>query len=333
MAASVLTISSAEAAPAPTPIALGTVGMSSAACPLPLNGSIAIAPGTTVQFKPDVLLHLLQTLSVSIQLQASPKPAPVVKNVPAGGVNVAFPTEGTYDLSWHTVTAGLLGTTLAAKLVVSPNAQKCVVAVQVPVPSVALPVPVPVLSPVTSIVNEVAGTVVNGVNGALAPVNDALGPVLGGVNSTVGGLTSGLTGGSNPGTGPAATPEPSASPGASGASDQPTSLVLAGQPVPTVSGGVFNGAFGFGAAIGAGTSINAPLLGLAAGTAISASSDAPVKSGGSPETVELAANKPRAALSGWSTVVILLALIALSGATAFYARTYLLHPVPRKALA
>ena len=36
----------------PMPIDLEATGMSSSSCPLPLNGSIAVAPNTAVQFKP-----------------------------------------------------------------------------------------------------------------------------------------------------------------------------------------------------------------------------------------------------------------------------------------
>jgi len=46
--------------------------------------------------------------------------------------------------------------------------------------------------------------------------------------------------------------------------------------------------------------------------------------------VELAADKPRSALAGWSALIVLAAVLALSGATAFYARSYLLHPLPAK---
>src|SRR5690349_20923148 len=53
---------SAATPPPPTPISLGLTGMSSSACPLPLNGSMAIKPGTTVQFKPEAVLGMLETL-------------------------------------------------------------------------------------------------------------------------------------------------------------------------------------------------------------------------------------------------------------------------------
>ena len=46
--------------------------------------------------------------------------------------------------------------------------------------------------------------------------------------------------------------------------------------------------------------------------------------------MQLAADKPRSALDGWSALIVLAAVLALSGATAFYARSYLLHPLPAK---
>ena len=51
-----------------------------------------------------------------------------------------------------------------------------------------------------------------------------------------------------------------------------------------------------------------------------------VKNGGSPRTVELASNRPRSALGALPTLAVILAILALSGATAFYARTFLLQP-------
>ena len=91
------------ATPAPTPITLDVAGMSSASCPLPLNGSMAVKPGTTVQFKPRAVLGSVQTLSLSYlrETNTTPKPAATTKDVPNAGLNVAFLTGGTYDLSWH----------------------------------------------------------------------------------------------------------------------------------------------------------------------------------------------------------------------------------------
>src|SRR6185437_16480846 len=75
------------ATPPPTPIALGALGMSSSACPLPLNGSMAVKPGTTVQFKPDTVLGTLETLTLSYvrETTTTPKPTPTTKPVPSSG--------------------------------------------------------------------------------------------------------------------------------------------------------------------------------------------------------------------------------------------------------
>lgn len=310
---------SSAATPAPTQINLGllnALGMSSAACPLPLNGSMAITPGTTVQFEPDALLSALQNENVSITPNPDPKvPTPLKINglTSKNGV-VKFATGGTYKLDWQLVTLGVLGLNQTGKIVVDANAQKCVVAVSVPTPSVS----VPGAGPVNSIVNGVVGGVVGGVNSVAAPINSAVGPVLGGVNGGVGSITGGgsKTGGSggSSNTGPTL-----------GTIYTPSSLTPAQRRVPT--GGDAGGGGG-GASSQDGSSLTAADLGfkgLGSGSAVPGS-----KSGGSPKTVELAADKPRSALDGWANLIVLVAVLALSGATAFYARTYLLHPLPAK---
>lgn len=306
--------------PPPTPITLNLLGMASAACPL-LNGTMAVAPGTTVQFGTDVLLGALSTESVTIKPapdSADPKSSKTIDPMSATNTKVAFAKAATYQLSWRTKSlVGLLSTTQTGKLVINKDAQKCVVAIQVPVPSVSVP---GVPGSVTSPINGIIGGVASAVNSAVGPVNSAVGPILGGVNGTVGGITGGLPGSSNP---VAGTPPSGSSPGTI---YKPTGPTVADRTVPkgygngSGLGGVFVG--------GVGNSINAPALGfVGTGKAGSGSSGAAVKSGGSPNTVELAANKPRSALDSWSTVIVVLAMIALSGATAFYARTFLLHPV------
>ena len=52
-----------------------------------------------------------------------------------------------------------------------------------------------------------------------------------------------------------------------------------------------------------------------------------MKSGGAPRTVELATSRPRSALGAMPTLAVIFAILALSAATAFYARTFLLQPV------
>lgn len=322
-------IGAATTPPPPTPIALGATGMSSSACPLPINGTLAFAPGTSLQFKPDPVLSLsfgqAMTLTILSEAKTTPAPQPKPYSFTTASPAVAFPNAGTYDLSWTAKT--LLGTVSSTgKIVISSSAQKCQVAVQVPVPSVsASGVP----SSVTSPINGVVGGVVSGVNGALGPVNSAVGGVLGTVNGTVGGLTGGLTGvlpgGSNP---VAGTPPTGSEPG--------TSYQLSGPTVAqrTVPQGYGNGSGAAGLYVpGTGNSINAPALGFTGTGKAGSGSSTAVKSGGSPKTVDLAANKPRSALDGWSALIVALAVIALSGATAFYARTFLLQPAPAGARA
>ncbi len=318
------------ATPPPTPIALGLTGMSSAACPLPLNGSMAVKPGTTVQFKPQLTLLPSQSLSLSYvrETSSTPKPAATTKDVPNAGLTVPFAAAATYDLSWHTDAVSLLGivkvgATQTGKLVVDPNAKlvadqktgKCLVEVQVPTPSVsASGVP----DPVTSTVNGVVGGVVSGVNGVLNPINGVIGPIVGGVGTglPIPGGGSG-SGGSNP------SPVPGV-----GTIYHPTGPTVAQRTVPQ---GYGNGSGVGGTYVPAGTGSGGSAAGGSSATGNSnATGQQPVKSGGSPKTVQLAADKPRSALDGWSALIVLGAVLALSGATAFYARSYLLHPLPAK---
>ena len=322
------TVAGSAATPAPTPISLGLLGMSSSACPLPLNGSMAVKPGTTVQFKPDTVLGNLETLSLSYVLEttSTPKPTPTTRDVPNAGLTVPFAAAGTYDLSWHTVTLGalgvkILGTTQTGKLLVNADAQACVIAVQVPTPSVSVPV---VPSPVTSTINGVVGGVVSGVNGVLNPVNGVVGPIVGGVGGTIGG---GLPGGGSTGDTGGGVP-------GVGTDYHPSGPTVAQRTVPQ--------GYGNGSGVG-GTYVPSGATGSAGGSSAGGSGSAtgksgasaqqPVKAGGSPKTVPLAADKPRSALSGWSALIVLAAVLALSGATAFYARSYLLQPLPAKAKA
>ena len=306
----------------PTPITLAATGLGTTFCPLPINGTVALKPGTTVLFTAPAVLQAADKYSLAVLSEAKTTPAQKAANynVPNGGVKVAFPTAGTYQLSWkENVLGGLLGGSTVilqqqAKLIISSNAQACTVAVNLPTPSVSVPI---VPSAVNSIVNGVVGSVVGGANSAVAPVNSAVGPILGSVNSGVGGLTGGGTSGGAAGGKPAAGPSISTI-------YTPTDETGAQRTVPR------GGGAGGGANSGVdGQSINAaniPFKGV--GTA--SGSKQSIKSGGSPNTVELAANKPRSALDGWANLIVLAAVLALSGATAFYARTYLLHPLPAK---
>ena len=214
--------------------------------------------------------------------------------------------------------------TQSGKLIINPSVQNCQVAVQVPVPSVSVPV---VPSSVNSVVNGALSSAASAVNGILSPVNSVVGPIAGSasaaVSGIVGGVIGGLPGGGSPGPG---IPPTGSDPGTT---YQPTGPTVAQRTVPQGYGNG-NGAAGIHLPTGSG-SINAPaagFVGTGAGKAGSAGSSAPIKSGGSPHTVDLAADKPRSALEGWSALIVVAALVALSGATAFYARTFLLHPAP-----
>jgi len=317
------TQSGSAATPPPTQITLADTGLGTSFCPLPINGTVALKPGTTVLFKPPILLGALNTYTLKVLSEAKTNPPQTAKayNVPNAGTKVGFGSAGTYDLSWTESLLNVLGLppklklTQHAKLVISPNAQACQVAVQVPTPGVS----VPGAGPVNSIVNGVVGSVVGGVNAAVSPVNSAVGPILGGVNSGLGGLTGGKSGSAGH---PSAAPTPRVSTIYTPSGDTP-----AQQTVPQGYGGG-NGAAGAGLTAD-GKSINAPAIGFK-GLGNASATNQSVKSGGSPKTVDLAANKPQSALGGWANLIVLVAVLALSGATAFYARTYLLHPLPAK---
>jgi hypothetical protein len=79
-----------------------------------------------------------------------------------------------------------------------------------------------------------------------------------------------------------------------------------------------------------GGSINAPAKGFVTSdgqrVASGGASSAAVKAGGSPKTVDLASKQPRSALGSLPALAVIVAIIALSAATAFYARTFLLQP-------
>ena len=328
---------SAAAPPPPTPVALEATGLSSSACPptpLGVYGSIALKPGTTVQFTPGVVLGLGQSMTLTVLSKANTTPAPTPKtySVPNTGVKVAFPTtQTTYDLAWHTTgIVGALAIDQKGKLVIDSDAAGCKVAVQVPTPSVSASA---VPSPITSAVNGAVGGVVSNVNGALGPVNSAL-PTLPALPT---GLPSapplpgvpplpGQPGGNPPGA--------TAPPGhdVPGTSYKPSGPTVADRTVPK--------GYGSGSGVG-GTYVPVTGDSIVAGAqqpvsngkaAGSASSAAPgVKNGGSPRTVELASNRPRSALGALPTLAVILAILALSGATAFYARTFLLQPAEAKA--
>ena len=322
---------SAAAPTPPTPITLEATGLSSTACPTPPLGvynAIALKPATAVQFKGGLLTGSL-TIKPAPN-STDPDSSTTLATVPTTGATaITFTRAATYSLTWQTKTPNPLGAavvtgTRGGKLVINSNVAGCKVAVVVPTPSVSAPSAVP--SPITSAVNGGLGAVASGVNGALDPINSAIGslpttlptlPPISGVPSLPP-----LPGGNPPAT---------AAPGGSGAGPgtiyKPSGPTVADRTVPD--------GYGSGSGVGGtyvpvtGNSIvaggqHATSNGTSAGSATSASPG--VKNGGSPRTVELASNRPRSALGALPTLAVILAILALSGATAFYARTFLLQP-------
>ena len=328
-----LLLSGPSGAVTPTPVELEATGMTSPSCPVPplgVYGSIALKPGTTVQFKPGVALSLGQSMTLSVLSEANTTPAPVAKSyaVPATGVAVAFPSAGSYALNWKT--SGVLGMSQKGKLVINSNAAGCKVAVQLPAPSLSASA---VPSPIISGINGAIGGVVSSANGALGPINSALptlptAPTLPGVNPPV--VSPPVI--NPPG---ASTPAGNQSPGTT---YKPSGPTVADRTVPdgygngSGLGGLYVPGSGGSATGGSasGNSITAPGQQQGVGNAQPAgSAQRQAKPGGSPETVELATSRPRSALGALPTLAVILAILALSGATAFYARTFLLQPTQR----
>jgi hypothetical protein len=331
--AGILLSSPTGAVTAPTPITLDATGMSSASCPLlPVSGSIAVAPNTAVQFHPGALSSATtESLTIKPAPNSTDPTSSAAVGVPtAGTAPITFTRATTYALAWQIKTINPLGVAVlvasqTGKLVIDSDATGCKVVVQLPVPSVSASA---VPSPITSAINGGLGGVISSANGALGPVNSAL-PTLPGVPGLPGVPTlPGLPGGNSPGVSPP--------PGADvpGTIYKPSGPTVADRTVPK--------GYGTGSGVG-GSYVPATGDSIVAGgqqpvsngqPAGSGSSAAPrVKNGGSPRTVELATSRPRSALSALPTLAVILALLALSGATAFYARTFLLQPaaVPVKA--
>lgn len=340
-----LLLSNPSGALAPTQVTLEATGMTSPSCavppPLGVYGSIALKPATVAQFKQGSLLAGATSQSLTI------KPAPnstdptsktVIAKVPTtGSTPITFSRATTYTLTWQSKADGPLGAVAVGasrtgKLVITSNAAGCAVSVQVPVPSVSASA---VPSAVTSKVNEVIGGVVSSANGALGPVTSALPtlpttPTLPGVNPPV------L---SPPVINPPGVSPPGGKQGP-GTSYKPTGPTVADRTMPegygggSGLGGVFvpsgSDSAGTSAAGGSatGNSITAPGQQSGAGNAQPSGSAAErqAKAGASPRTVEVASNRPRSALGALPTLAVILAILALSGTTAFYARTFLLQP-------
>lgn len=341
-----LLLSNPSGALAPTQVTLEATGMTSPSCavppPLGVYGSIALKPATVVQFKQGALAAGATSQSLTIKPapnSADPNSKTVIAKVPTTGTSpITFSRATTYSLTWQgkvdsPLGAAAVGASRTGKLVITSNAAGCAVSVQVPVPSVSASA---VPSAVTSKVNEVIGGVVSSANGALGPVTSAL-PTL---------PTAPTAPGVNP---PVLSPPVVNVPGVSppggkqgpGTSYKPTGPTVADRTMPegygrgSGLGGVFvpgggDSATGSSATGGSatGNSITAPGQQPVAGNAQPSGSAAErqAKPGASPRTVELASNRPRSALGALPTLAVVLAILALSGATAFYARTFLLQP-------
>jgi hypothetical protein len=287
-----------------------------------------------VQFKQGKLVPGSTTESLTITPapnSTDPTSKVTIAPIPAAGTTpITFTRTATYSLSWQFKAVDLLGLVVVkasqhGKLEIASGG--CAIAVQLPVPSVSASA---VPSPITSAINGAIGGVVSSVNSAVGPVNSALPsiPAVPGVPGlpSVPGLPGG---GSSPGT----TSTPGAN--APGTSYKPTGPTVADRTVPkgygsgSGQGGVYVPVTGNSIVAGGGQQ---PATGSGAGQAANPSSAASkVKSGGSPRTVELASNRPRSALGALPTLAVILAILALSGATAYYARTFLLQPTAAQA--
>jgi hypothetical protein len=313
-----------------TPITLGANGMTSTSCPVPplgFYGSIALEPATAVQFRASAGTSDSLTITPAPN-STDPASFSTLPAVPStGAAPITFTKAATYTLSWQIKIVNALGMVVVTgiqngELVIDADAAGCKVVLQLPVPSVSAPA---VPSPVTSAINGGLGGVVSRGNGALGPVNSAIGslpttlptvPPVPGVPSLPP-----LPGGTPPvATAPAGGDGP-------GTSYQPTGPTVADRTGPK----------GYGSGSGVGGSY-VPTTGdsIVAGgqqsvsngkQSGSGSSAVPGgKNGGSPRTVELASTRPRSAPGALPTLAVILAILVLSGATTFYARTFLLEP-------
>jgi hypothetical protein len=289
----------------PVRIQLELTGLSSAACPLPLNSSIGLAPQTTVKLVPG------STALNSVQVSLSPDPrnakATAVYDVPTAGVDITLTRNTTYTLSWNTSLVGL-GVGQSAQLVTDSSATKaaCLVGISVPTPSIqTTQVPPAVKDPVNAAVSGVVGDV----NQGIAPINGILGPVVGG-----------FTGGK-----PRTAPAPGSASTAPGSilDYRPSGLTPADKTVP--KGGTGGGVGGTYVAPGLDGSINAPALGFSGNNAKPTPTKSTAKPKAAPSSVDLASSTDPSAISGLPSLLVVLAVIALSAATAFYARTFLWH--------
>ena len=298
----------------PVGVSFNSSGMASVSCPLPLNGSIALKPGTGVQLLPDAVLGPLSTESLTIKpAPNSSDPASTKTYNLATKPTVSFTTARTYTVSWVTETLNLVSATQTGKLVIDAEAAKCAVAVSVPVPSASAPVPG--ASAITDPVNGLIGSAVNGVNSAISPVNGAVGGLLGGVNGAVGGVVGALPGGgSGPTGGPTSSPDPRVD-------YQPPGESVADRTVPK---GYGNGSGAAGDFVTSDPSGSGTTATGAKNVRAGRAGAADIVTDPLP-SIDIAQSSPRTALDAMPTLLAVLAVIALSATTAFYGRTFLVR--------
>jgi len=296
----------------PTPITFDATGLASSSCPvnLPLNNKIALAPGTKIQFGPGLVNGVLANLAGSETLTVTPVSAtgqasgPATTHALPWAAPVSFPI-GTYKLDWIAKTLlGAIATTGAGTLQVAEGASGCRLAPALP----GVGVNPGQLPDVGGVVGSIVPPAT--IPGVQVPVPLDPGPITGLL----------------PEGGTKTPPSGNPSPGASGSalnyhSNGPS---VADRTVPRGYGGGSGAASNYVPA-GLEGSIVAPGTNFAAtGKTSGPSTAAPGPSGSGPKTVDVASSKSRSALDALPTLLVVLAVIALSGATAFYARTFLL---------
>jgi hypothetical protein len=223
--------------------------------------------------------------------------------LPAGPVT--FNTPGVYSLKWTgEVLLKGIQTLNTGTLQIAAGASGCQLAVSVPGAGVNAGQLPGVGGAVGSVLPPVT------VPGVQVPVPSA--PV--GGNPTPG----------NPNPNPGTSKPGTSNPGPGLNYHRPGSTV-ADRTVPHGYGGG-NGAANQYVPPGLGNSIVAQGTTAVSGSNTTSPSKAAAAPGGSaPKTVDVASSKGRSALDALPTLMVVLAVIALSGATAFYARTFLLH--------
>jgi hypothetical protein len=237
---------------------------------------------------------------------------------------LTFPTKGTFNFSWTAtslkplalVRAPLDGNQLA-QAGIKLNAKgewvgQVVVADNPPAGGISVQLPGVSASPRLPVVGQLPGV---GLPGVITPTLPGLG-----------GLTGLLPGGSGAPTPGGGTPTPSHSATDPALNYRPPGQSLGDLVVPHGYGGG-NGAASNYVPPGLSNAIVAPGTNFVTGQP-GTSAKPSTATGAHSKTVDIASTKPRSALDALPTLLVVLAVIALSGATTFYARTFLLHKLP-----